>query len=277
MSQKDYYQILGIAKSASQKEIKQAYRKLAFQYHPDKNMDNPSAAEMMKEINEAYATLSNTSRRQEYDLLKERYGEFAYDRFRQAHSQEDIFRGSDINQIFNEFARMYGFRSADDILNQFYGQGYQTFQFRRPGIFGAGFIFSRSPYSHKTAGNQQTFNPQGELPEIPFSGITGNLLKNLIQKGLGIQFPERGKDGNDSISVSSEVASKGGELEYNYNKFGMKKKLLVKIPAGICDGQKIRLKAMGSPGKNGGPPGDFYLKARVHTPLLSRIKNTFLK
>jgi DnaJ-class molecular chaperone len=138
MNQKDYYQILGVAKSAPQNEIRQAYRKLAFQFHPDKNLGNPSAGEKMKDINEAYATLSNPSRRHEYDLLKDKYGEFAYDKYRQTHSQEDIFRGSDINQVFNEFARMYGFRSSDDILNQFYGQGYQTFQFRRPGVFGTG-------------------------------------------------------------------------------------------------------------------------------------------
>ena len=139
MNQKDYYKILGIDKSASQKEVRQAYRKLAFQYHPDKNRDDPSASEKMKQINEAYAVLSNPEKRREYDFLRERYGDQAYAHFRRAHSSEDIFRGSDINKIFDEFARMYGFRSADDILRQFYGSGYRTFEFQRPGMFGRGF------------------------------------------------------------------------------------------------------------------------------------------
>jgi curved DNA-binding protein CbpA len=110
---------------------------------------------------------------------------------------------------------------------------------------------------------------------MPFPGILGGLLKTLIQRGMGIQFPEKGKDGRDTINISPELASRGGELEYTYNKFGIKKNLLVKIPSGISNGQKIRLKAMGATGKNGGPPGDFYLEIRVSVPLLSRMKNIF--
>jgi DnaJ-class molecular chaperone len=275
MNQKDYYQILGVAKSAPQNEIRQAYRKLAFQFHPDKNLGNPSAGEKMKDINEAYATLSNPSKRREYDLLKEKYGEFAYDKYRQTHSQEDIFRGSDINQVFNEFARMYGFRNSDDILKQFYGQGYQTFQFRRSGIFGTGFVFYYPQQTQKMGGNQSSIKNQEDLPIMPFPGILGGLFKTLIQRGMGIQFPEKGKDGRDTISISPELAAGGGDLEYIYNKFGIKKNLLVKIPAGISSSQKIRLKAMGATGKNGGPPGDFYLEIRINVPLLSRMKNIF--
>jgi hypothetical protein len=109
MNQKDYYQILGIDRNASLQQIKEAYRRLAFQYHPDRNKGDPHATEKMKEINEAYAALSDAGKRREYDALKERYGPFAYDHFRQAHSLEDIFRGSDIDQIFQEFARIFGF------------------------------------------------------------------------------------------------------------------------------------------------------------------------
>ena len=109
MNQKDYYQILGIDRNASLQRIKEAYRRLAFQYHPDRNKGDPHATEKMKEINEAYAALSDAGKRREYNALKERYGPFAYDHFRQAHSLEDIFRGSDIDQILQEFARMFRF------------------------------------------------------------------------------------------------------------------------------------------------------------------------
>jgi curved DNA-binding protein len=154
--QKDYYQILGVGENATPEQIRQAYRKLAFQYHPDRNKGNPDATEKMKEINEAYATLSDPRKRREYDALKERYGDLAYERFRQSHRPEDIFRGSDINQIFEEFARTFGFRSSDDIFREFYGPGYRSFQFRRGGVFGRGFIFYNQPRPTGT-GNQEGY------------------------------------------------------------------------------------------------------------------------
>ncbi len=128
-------------KNASQQEVRAAYRKLAFQYHPDRNKGDPAATERMKEINEAYAILSDLSKRREYDLLREQYGSYAYERFKQAHSPGDIFRGSDIDQIFEDFARQFGFRGFSEIFREFYGPEYQSFEFRRPGMFGRGFVF----------------------------------------------------------------------------------------------------------------------------------------
>ena len=275
MNQKDYYQILGIDKGASQKEVRQAYRKLAFQYHPDKNRDNPAASEKMKEINEAYAVLSNPVKRREYDSSRERYGDLAYDHFRQTHSSEDIFRGSDINQIFDEFARMYGFRSADDILGQFYGSGYRTFEFRRPGLFGRGFVFYQAPGQQYWAREQSSYGTQKQIPQVPFSGILGALIKRFLQKGLGIQFPERGEDWRDVITLSPEQVNNVNEVEYIQKKYDKPKKLIVKIPSGIKSGQRIRLRGMGAPGKNGGESGDMYLEIRIKVPLLKKIKSLF--
>lgn len=269
MNQKDYYQILDVDKNADQKVVRQAYRKLAFQYHPDKNKDNSAASEKMKEINEAYAVLSNPVKRREYDSLRDLYGDFAYSRFRQTHSSEDIFRGSDINQVFNEFARMYGFRSADDIFSQFYGTGYRTFEFRKSGLFGKGFAFYQAPgQQHRNGGlaNQQ------QVPQMPFTGILGTLLKFILRKGLGMQFPERGQDLGDVITLSPEQASEA-EFEYTYKKHGKHKKLMVKIPPGVKNGQRIRLKGMGSPGKNGGEQGDLYLEIRIRRSFFKKIKD----
>ena len=77
MEQKDYYEILGLQKDAPHKQVRDAYRKLALQYHPDRNKDNPAAAERMKEINEAYAVLSDPQKRKDYDALKDAYGSSA--------------------------------------------------------------------------------------------------------------------------------------------------------------------------------------------------------
>jgi curved DNA-binding protein len=96
MSDTDYYKILGVEKSASEAEIKKAYRKLAMKYHPDHAKDDKSAEDKFKKISEAYAVLSDKEKRQQYDT----YGSSD---FHQRFSQEDIFRNFDFNDIFREF------------------------------------------------------------------------------------------------------------------------------------------------------------------------------
>ena len=100
MEQKDYYKILGLDKDVGQKQIKEAYRKRAFKYHPDRNKEHPESAEKMKRINEAYAVLSQPEKRREYDMLRHQFGSSAYSQLRKNYSEQDIFTGSDINQIF---------------------------------------------------------------------------------------------------------------------------------------------------------------------------------
>ncbi len=273
MNQKDFYEILGIDRAASQQAIKEAYRKLAFQYHPDRNKGDPAATEKMKDINEAYAVLSDVPKRREYDLLRSQYGSSAYDRFRQTHTTDDIFKGSDINQIFEEFARTFGFRSFGDIFRESYGSEYRSFEFRRPGMFGRGFIFY--PGSQKRVGEQSAQDSQLQMPEIPFPSVFGKVIKFFLKKLTGIEMPERGKDWYDTISLSPEKARDGAEVEYSYKKWGRPKDLMVKIPSKVRDGQRIRLRRMGSPGKAGGEPGDLYLQVKIRRSLAQRLKGLF--
>ena len=93
---RDYYEVLGVKKNVSDADLKKAYRKLAMQYHPDRNPNDKTAEEKFKEINEAYAVLSDAEKRKQYDM-------FGADGFRQRFSQEDIFRGTDFSSIFSEF------------------------------------------------------------------------------------------------------------------------------------------------------------------------------
>lgn len=273
MNQKDYYQILGIKKIASLEQIRQAYRKLAFQYHPDRNKGNPAATEKMKEINEAYATLSDSAKRREYDALREQYGSFAYERFRQAHTPEDIFRDSDIDQVFEEFARMFGFRDFDEIFRESYGSGFQTFEFRRPGVQGRGFIFRGSSETEYGTQDQSVYSGQEQFPRVPFPGFIGKIAKYALQKVTGVEFAEKGKDLKDMIMLKPEQAQNGVEVEYSYRKNGKARNLMIKVPPGIRSGQRIRLKGMGIPGKAGGEPGDLYLKVRITIPLSQRLKS----
>ncbi len=107
---KNYYSVLGVPQGASDEEIKKAYRKLARQYHPDRNAEDSSAEEKFKEVSEAYAVLSNKKKRSQYD-------QFGSEGFHQKFSQEDIFRDFDINEILKGF----GFGSGGG--NPFQGQG----------------------------------------------------------------------------------------------------------------------------------------------------------
>src|SRR5262249_5527902 len=108
MAAKDYYDALGIPKGADKVQIKDAYRKLALQFHPDRNKD-PQAEVRFKEVSEAYAVLSDDEKRRQYDS----YGkEGVYQRY----SQEDIFRGADFGEFFRGGG---GFGGFDEIFSQF--------------------------------------------------------------------------------------------------------------------------------------------------------------
>ena len=259
MPQNDYYQTLEVDQKASAKHIKEAYRKLAFKYHPDRNSGNPDAAERMKRVNEAYAALSDAAKRREYDRLRQQFGSSAYSQFRQNYSEQDIFSGSDINQILEQMARAFGLRGFDEIFKEFYGQGYQQYEFRKPGFFAKSYYFS---------------GPRGmNHTRLPLQGGMGKLVRYFLKQFSGIELPEAGADMSDTISLSLEHARQGGPYAYYLRK--KDKKLVVQIPKGIKHNQSIRLAGMGTDGKGGGKSGDLYLKIRIRKPLLQSIKELF--
>ena len=282
MDQKDYYKILGVTADASADEIKKTYRKLAFQYHPDRNPGNEG---MMKELNEAYAVLSDQQKRREYDSYRQSYGFFARDRFRQTYTEQDIFRDSDINRVFEELSRAFGFSSPEDIFSRtnFYGDQFRTFQFRGPGFTGRGFFFfgpmSKSYQDMMKASRHQTKEVPAYRPSL-FSRI---LLKGLqafqkhVAKKYGLALPERGEDTEDQIKITPEIASAGGKVRYHFAKPENPRDLFIKIPPGIKEGQKIRLKGLGKDGNNGGETGDLYLKVRIDISFFDRIRKFIME
>ena len=259
MAKQDYYQILGVDQSATAKKIKEAYRELAFKYHPDRNEKNPDSAEMMKAVNEAYAVLSNVEKRRAYDSMRNRFGDNAYGQFRSAYTEQDIFNGSDVHQIFEEMARSFGLRGVDSIFGDFYGSGYKRFEFKQHGLHGKGFIYRGGFGKHR-----------GKAIEGRFPTGVGRFAKYLFQKATGLSLPQMGEDIRDTIHLTQEFARSGGPYPYNHHR--RSKKLVVSIPAGTKDGQQIRLSQMGAAGKNGGPPGDLYLKVKFKKPFLEKAK-----
>ena len=261
--QRDYYRTLGLEKNASHDDVRAAYRRLAFQYHPDCNKDDPTANQKMKEINEAYAVLSDPTKRREYDMMAERYGVNGYERYRQSHSEGDIFRGSDIDEVFEEFARQFGFRSSGEVFRQAYGQNYQTFQFRSG--LGRGYIIYGTSGAGQAPGN-------GGAPAMPQGGLLEKVLRFAVKQATGVDLPQRGKDWNDTITIGPEDARQGAVIGYPYTKWGKPKDLEVTVPAGITEGQRIRLRGMGATGTGGAEPGDLYLRVRVKTSFGQRLR-----
>jgi DnaJ-class molecular chaperone len=232
MAQGDYYQVLGVHQDATNQQIKEAYRKLAFKYHPDRNKENPAAVEEMKKVNEAYAVLSNSAKKKEYDALKNQFGSSAY-----THGSNEIFK-------------------------EFYGKGFQQFEFRNPRGFARGYVF----------GNPSDAGRQGQAP-FPFSGNKGKFARFLIHKISGIQLPEDGADIDDHLYLTPAQALRGGPYAYFLRR--KSKKLVVKVPPGIRPGQRIRLAGMGQEGKGGGKPGDLFLKVHIRKPLKKSIREFF--
>ena len=259
MSTKDYYQILGVAADADSQQIKAAYRKLAFQYHPDRTGNDADSARQMKDVNEAYAVLSDPGKRQNYDSYKQEFGSSAYHQFRGQYSEQDIYKDSDIHNIFEEMSRSFGFRGFDDIFKDFYGSNYKSFQFHKPGLNIRGFFFtgslngrSDSPRSHGSA------------------GLLGKLSRFLLQNVTGQPLPQKGADMHDTIQLLPHQGLKGGPYAYFHRK--KSKKLVVHIPPGVKDGQRIRLAEMGEEGKDGGPAGDLFIKIQIKRPLIQKLK-----
>lgn len=263
----DYYKILGVEQQADVRQIKDAYRKMAFKFHPDRNKDNPAAADQMKAVNEAYAVLSDPDKRQRYDQMRQQFGPDAYSRFRNDYSDQDIFSGSDIHSIFEEVARSFGLRGFEDIFKEFYGADYRSFEVKKPGFFAGGFIFT-GPMGRGR--RQRRCQGRGCSQAIPRMDSLGRFSRFILEKVSGIQIPQRGADIHDVIQIDTDLAREGGPYAYFLRK--RDKKLVVKIPAGIRDGQRIRLSSMGESGKAQGPAGDLFLKVKIKTPLLSKLK-----
>ena len=263
MTTKDYYERLGVSPEATQKDIKDAYRRKAFEFHPDRNKQ-AGAAEMMQAVNEAYAVLADPVKRKQYDAMRHSYGDAAHQHFRQSYSEQDIFTNSDFQQIFEEMARAFGLRGFDEIFKDLQGQGYRTFEQKKPGFHAKGYMF-------QWGGSRPS---RGFVPKKK-PGVAGKLVRKLIQKAVGLQLPQPGRDSRDIIELTPEFAASGGPFAYFQQL--RQKKLVVQIPPGVKDGQQIRLAGMGQEGVAGGHNGDLYLKVRIRQPLIRRLKSLFGK
>ncbi len=225
----DYYQILGIDKKASADDIKKAYRKLAVKWHPDKNPNNKAAEDKFKKISEAYAVLSDPEKRKNYDTFG------SADQFRQQYSQEDIFRGFDLDEIL----RSFGFGGPR-------GGGRTTFR------------------TYRRGGGAQDYE------DDPFAGIFGGMGGQQHYA----RAPQKGQDVEYNLSITLEESVLGADKKLSLQIENRIEEMNVKIPSGISTGKKLRLPGKGLSGYQGGPNGDLYLNISVLPhPIFARDGN----
>jgi curved DNA-binding protein len=289
----EYYKTLGLAKNASADEIKKAYRKLAVKYHPDKNPRNQEAEAKFKEINEAYAVLSDEKKRKEYDM----YGESG---FQQRYSQEDIFRGFDLNDILNQFMGGGGGRTTFRFNNS--GGGGNPFDFfGQGGGCGGGGCRTRT---QPAKGQDQTYELSVTLAEV-LHGAEKNISlrhnwtpenvsvkvpkgiesgKRLRLTGKGAPSPNGGPPGDLYLKVTvqpHERFTRDGDnlllekqLPFSEICLGTsveistldERSFKIKVPAGIQPDAKLRIKGQGLPSGPIGERGDLYVKIIVQVP-----------
>jgi curved DNA-binding protein len=268
---KDYYSTLGIDKNASAEAIKKAYRKLAVKYHPDKNPDDKKAEDQFKIITEAYTVLSDPEKKLQYDS----YGDSA---FHQRFSQEDIFRGSNVNDIFREF----GLGGNEDILSQLFGGGGRRGPSRPR--HGADYNLKvRVPFRIAVTGGERRVSFRTERGDeemnvkIPAGTETGQRLR-IAEKGgvspnggpagdlfLDIQVdsdPTFWREGRD-LFTAVKTSYSGLCLGTTIDVPTLDAHKRVKVKAGTRTGSKIRLKGFGVQGK---PKGDLYAIVEIVIP-----------
>ena len=279
MAAGDYYEILGLKKGATPAEIKKAYRKLAVKYHPDKNPGNKEAEDRFKEINEAYAVLSDTKKKEQYD-------QFGSAGFHQRFSQEDIFRGFDVGDIFKDAGL-----GGDDIFSRIFGGGFQ----QRGGFnYGGGRRSKGEDLSMELAisfmeafsgcEKRVAFSRGGEREElsvkIPAGVDTGARLRVQGKGGQGrgggqagdlyldikvASDPQFHREGDDVV-VERLLRFSEAALGTSMDVPTLEGTKRIKVPAGIQPGTKIRLKGQGFPrmGKDG--RGDLFVRINVQVP-----------
>ncbi|MCC3867575.1 molecular chaperone DnaJ [Terrisporobacter mayombei] len=266
-TKRDYYDVLGVGKSADATEIKKAYRKLAMKYHPDKNPGDKEAEEKFKEINEAYEVLSDETKRKNYD-------QFGHEG---VNGQGFGGAGGFGGQGFGGFDDIFG-----DIFGDMFGGGFGGGRPRRRGPERGADIRQRINISFEEAAFgkkvQVKINRSEECDECHGSGAKPGTLKKTCPtcNGSGqVQSVQRTPFGNIASTRTCSTCNGEGEVIdspcskcHGKGSIRKAKTIEVDIPAGIDEGQMIKLSGQGELGTRGGPRGDLYIEVSVNAHQL---------
>ena len=271
---RDYYEVLGVDKSASEDEIKRAYKKMARKYHPDLNPDNKEAEEKFKEVNEAYEVLSDSDK-------KARYDQFG-------------FAGVDPNYGAGAGGGAYGaggfdFGDLGDIFGSFFGGGFGSAQRRNPNAPQRGasirlsvtISFEEAAFGCEKEVSVDRYETcavchgsgcaDGTSPEVcPDCHGSGQVqVRRQTPMGVFATTSPCGRCGGKGRIIKTPcTACRGSGLERK------RRTIQAKIPAGIDNGQTISIRGQGHAGKNGGPSGDLLITITVRPHELFRREGT---
>jgi len=256
-SKRDYYEVLGLSKGASDDEIKRAYRQLAKKYHPDMNPGNAEAEAKFKEINEAYGVLSDAEKKTRYD----QYG----------------FDGIDPN-LGGGFGDFGGFGGMDfgDIFSSFFGGGASSASRRNSPMQGDDIMYRITISFEEAAFGVKRDISYNRVEKCPECGATGAAKGTTVEKcptcgGSGqVRVTQRTALGMfQTTRACDDCKGTGKKIKTPCTNCSGKgyiritKKLEVSIPAGIDDGQRVAIRGMGNDGRNGGPAGDLIVAVTV--------------
>jgi molecular chaperone DnaJ len=254
MAKRDYYEVLGVNRDASEDDIKKAYRKLAMKFHPDRNPDNPKAEEQFKEAKEAYEMLSDGQKRS------------AYDQF--GHAGVDPSAGAGMGG-----AGMGGFADAfSDIFGDIFGAGGGQRGGRSNVYRGADLRYNLEVSLEDAARGTETkirIPTMAECESCQGSGARKGTEPKTCPTCNG-HGQVRMQQGFFSIQQTCPKCHGTGRYVadpcnncHGAGRVKQHKTLSVKIPSGIDEGDRIRLSGEGEPGVNGGPPGDLYVQVHL--------------
>jgi len=240
MEFKDYYQTLGVTKSSSEKEIKQAYRKLARKHHPDVNPGDKSAEARFKEINEAYEVLGDSDKRKKYDELGANWR--AYE---QAQQHGQPWPGG---SPFGDAGAQGGAWN----INMGGPGGYRTMT---------------EEEMQDLFGNQDPFS---DFFNTFFGGGGGGAREGTRSRSRGSRT-QKGRDIEHAVELTLEEAFHGATRRISIKQGGHARSVDVRIPAGVKDGSRVRAAGEGESGSNGGSSGDLYLRVQTRPhPVFER-------
>ena len=266
--EKDYYKVLGVSSDAKPDEIKKAFRKLARENHPDQNQNNPAAEQRFKDISEAHSVLSDEKKRKEYDEARSLFGGggFRFPGGGQGPSMEDLFRnaggsGAGGNNISDLFGNLFGgtsSRRTTTTRGPRRGQdieGEATIDFT-DAVSGVT-VTMQTVSDEACTACSGTGAKSGTLPKV-CPTCQGSGMQTSTSGGVfAVSEPCHDCRGRGLI-VEEPCPVCGGS-----GRGRSTKSMQVRIPAGVTDGQKIRIKGKGGAGENGGAPGDLYVLVHV--------------
>lgn len=267
--EKDYYKVLGVSKTATKDEIRSSYRQLARENHPDANRDDPKAEDRFKEISEAYNVLSDENRRKEYDEARSMFG----GSYRPGGGTGP--GGFDMSDIFGQGGGGGGGAPGGERLSDIFG-----------GLFGNRSRSGQATRSRRGAdvetettlnfreaadGVTRSFQLSSDAPCVTCKGTGARVgsAPRMCPKCSGTGHENTNLGGFSLSEPCSECKGRGLVVDdpcptcSGSGRGKSTRTIQTRIPGGVSDGQRIRIKAKGAPGENGGPAGDLYIVVHV--------------